>query len=188
MAAAILRITLASDPGDALQFVEQDDCVLASMQRSSLTTGLAFLPQPICMAVLSMGPTAWLVGRYGARLPVLVGLLCAGAGLVLLAFAGQHQAYLPLLAGAFALIGIGPGLTFMPLLITGMSRVPAADAGLASGIINTSLQVSAAIGIAVFGTLSTNRSRAELHHGVGPSAALLSGYHLAFCRRVGHVR
>lgn len=68
----------------------------------------------------------------------------------------------------------------MPLLITGMSRVPPADAGLASGIINTSLQVSAAIGIAIFGTLSTNRSRAELHQGVRPTAALLSGYHLAF--------
>jgi EmrB/QacA subfamily drug resistance transporter len=146
----------------------------------ALTTGLAFLPQSITMALITIGPIAWLVRRYGPRLPLTVGLLCAGAGLVLLARAGEHQAYLPLVCGALVLVGLGPGLAFMPLLITGMSRVPPASAGLASGIINTSLQLSAAIGIAVFGTLSTNRFQTQLHHGVRPTAALLSGYHLAF--------
>jgi hypothetical protein len=64
-----------------------------------------------------------------------------------------------------------------------MARVPVADAGLASGIVNTSLQVSAAIGVAVLGTVSTDHTRSLLAHGFGLDPALLSGYRLAF--RIG---
>jgi hypothetical protein len=74
-------------------------------------------------------------------------------------------------------------MSFMPLLTIAMAEVPRADAGLASGIINTSLQVSAAIGVAVLGTVSTDRTRTLLAHGAGLDHALLSGYQLAF--RIG---
>jgi EmrB/QacA subfamily drug resistance transporter len=148
-----------------------------------LTTGLAFLPQTILLASLSLGPIAWAVNRFGPRRPLIFGLACSATGLVMLAFAGLHTAYLPTLVLAFLLMGLGAGLAFMPLLTIAMAEVPPADAGLASGIVNTSLQVSAAIGVAVLGTISTDHTRSLLRHGVRLDSALLGGYQLAF--RVG---
>ena len=145
-----------------------------------LTTGLAFLPQTLLLAAMSLGPIAWLVRRLGPRRPILLGLPFATLGLVLLATAGPHTAYLPVLVIAFLLIGLGAGMCFMPLLVIAMAKVPTADAGLASGITNTSLQVSAAIGVAILGTLSANRTKSLLGSGDTTHQALLSGYHLAF--------
>jgi EmrB/QacA subfamily drug resistance transporter len=152
-----------------------------------LQTGLAFLPQTLLLAGLSLGPTAALVNRYGPRGPLLFGLVAAAAGLVVLTQAGPHAAYFPTVLGAFLLMGVGAGLAFMPLLTLAMAHVPAADAGLASGIINTSLQMSAAIGVAVLGTISTDHTRTLAAQGVGHTAALLGGYHLAFTVGAGCV-
>jgi EmrB/QacA subfamily drug resistance transporter len=152
-----------------------------------LETGLAFLPQTLLLAVLSLGPIAWLVNRFGPRRPLIFGLLCCGAGLLILSNAGPDTTYFPTLVLAFMLIGIGAGMAFMPLLTIAMSEVPPADAGLASGIINTSLQVSAAIGVAVMGTVSTDHTRTLLSRGVGLQDALMAGYHLAFQIGVGCV-
>ena len=145
-----------------------------------LTTGLAFLAQTLALAVLSLGPTAWLVGRVGPRPPLLAGLLLAGLGLFLFGHVGLHTAYAPMIVTAFALIGVGAGLAFMPLLSMAMAEVPPADAGMASGIVNTSLQLSAAIGTAVLGTVSAQRTHALLAAGHSSPSALLAGYHLAF--------
>jgi len=149
----------------------------------SLTTGRAFLPQTVLLAALSLGPIAWMVNRFGPRPPLLVGLVFAAAGLGLFSTAGLHSAYAPTILGSVLLIGLGAGMAFMPLLTIAMAHVPARDAGLASGIVNTSLQVSAAIGVAVLGTVSTDRTRSLVAHGIGLDRALLSGYQLAF--RIG---
>jgi MFS family permease len=148
-----------------------------------LTTGLAFLPQTIVLAALSLGPIAWAVNRFGPRRPLIFGLASCAAGLALLANAGLHTAYVPTLLLAFLLMGLGAGMAFMPLLTIAMAEVPQADAGLASGIVNTSLQVSAAIGVALLGTVSTDHTRTLLNHGVPADVALLGGYQLAF--RIG---
>jgi EmrB/QacA subfamily drug resistance transporter len=145
-----------------------------------LETGLAFLPQTIVLALLSLGLTARLVIRLGPRVPLLIGLLSAGAGLLVLGHAGASTSYFPDVALSFVLIGFGAGLAFMPLLTIGMANVPAADAGLASGIINTSLQMSAAIAVAVLGTVATDRTQTLTERGLGHTTALLGGYHLAF--------
>jgi EmrB/QacA subfamily drug resistance transporter len=148
-----------------------------------LTTGLAFLPQTVLLAALSLGPIAWMVNRFGPRRPLIAGLTLAAGGLLVLSEVGPHSAYLPTLVAAFVLMGLGAGMAFMPLLTIAMAEVPPADAGLASGIINTSLQVSAAIGVAVLGTISTDHTRTLLAHGHALAPALLSGYQLAF--RIG---
>jgi EmrB/QacA subfamily drug resistance transporter len=145
-----------------------------------LQTGLAFLPQTVVLALLSLGITARLVIRFGPRVPLLIGLVTAGAGLLIIGQAGSGTHYLPDVALSFVLIGIGAGMAFMPLLTIGMAHVPAADAGLASGIINTSLQMSAAIAVAVLGTIATDRTQTLSARGEGHTAALLGGYHLAF--------
>ena len=145
-----------------------------------LQTGLAFLPQTLVLAALSFRLTARVVTHFGPRGPLLAGLLACGAGLVLLTEAGPHSTYGSIVLPAFLLFGVGAGLAFMPLLAIAMENVPAGDAGMASGIINTSLQLSAALGVAVLGTVATDRTRALVADGHGHVAALLGGYHLAF--------
>ncbi len=152
-----------------------------------LTTGVAFLAQTLVLGALSLGPTARLVGRFGPRAVLVAGLVLAAAGLGLFSRIGLHTGYAPLMLGAFVLIGAGAGLAFMPLLTMAMAAVPPADAGLASGIVNTSLQVSAAIGVAVLGTLSSERTRALLGSGTRLQPALLDGYRLAFAVGAGCV-
>jgi EmrB/QacA subfamily drug resistance transporter len=146
----------------------------------TLETGIAFLPQTLVLAVLSLGPTAWLVTRFGPRLPLLAGLSLAAVGLAVLTSAGVNTSYFPTVMVAFLLMGLGAGLAFMPLLTIAMADVPAQDAGLASGIVNASLQLSAALGVAVLGTIATDHTQTLAAHGTAPITALLGGYHLAF--------
>ena len=152
-----------------------------------LTTGVAFLAQTLVLGALSLGSTAKLVHRYGPRPVLAAGLVLAAAGLYLFSRIGLHTAYAPQLVGAMVLIGAGAGLSFMPLLTLAMAEVPMADAGFASGIVNTSLQVSAAIGVAVLGALSTERTHALLASGAQRPTALLDGYRLAFTVGTGCV-
>src|SRR5262249_1055337 len=108
---------------------------------SALQTGAAFLPWTLTVAVLSRGITARLVRRFGA-LPVLTsGMAIAAARLLLFAPVGPDTAYFPTIFCANFLIGLGIGNAFMPLLTLAMEDVPAADAGLGSGITNVSQQI-----------------------------------------------
>ena len=147
---------------------------------SALDTGVAFLPWTLTVGALSLGITARLVGRFGATRVLSVGMTSVIAGLLLIHGAGPHTAFFPTLFGAFFLIGLGIGSGFMPLLTIAMADVPAADAGLGSGITNVSQQVAGALGIAILGTIATNRTKAltAAHH--SSTSALLGGYHLAF--------
>jgi EmrB/QacA subfamily drug resistance transporter len=147
---------------------------------SALQTGAAFLPWTITVAVLSRGITARLVDRFGS-LPVLtVGMASAVAGLLLFATVGPDTAFFPTVFFANFAIGFGIGNAFMPLLTLAMAEVPAADAGLASGITNVSQQISGAFGLAVLSTLAGNHTKTLLseHHGL--TSSLIGGYHFAF--------
>jgi EmrB/QacA subfamily drug resistance transporter len=152
-----------------------------------LQTGFAFLPQTVGLAVMSSGITSRLVARFGPRRPLIVGLVATGTGLAVLTQVGTHSSYLALILPGYLLMGVGAGLAFMPLLTLAMANVPSPDAGMASGIINTSLQLSAALGVAVLGTISTARTHALSTGGTGHIAALLGGYHLAFAVAAGCV-
>ncbi len=120
------------------------------------------------------------------------GLFAMTAGLLLLSTAGVHTSYFPRVFIAFSILGIGAGASFIPLLAIAMARVPMADAGVASGVVNVSLQISAAIGLAVLATVSTHRARSLVEQGHSLPSALTAGYHLAFlvgagCTAVGVV-
>jgi EmrB/QacA subfamily drug resistance transporter len=147
---------------------------------SALQIGLAFMPMTLTVAVLSSGITARLVGRFGAKNTLIPGLVAMALGLVVLATAGDHAGYFPGLFGAFVLLGLGGGLSFMPLLHIAMGDVPARDAGLASGLVNVSMWISSAIGLAALGTIATDHTKALAAGGQGAAAALTGGYHLAF--------
>jgi EmrB/QacA subfamily drug resistance transporter len=146
----------------------------------ALKTGLAFLPWTLTVAVLAVGVTARLVSRFGSIRVLVPGLAAVAAGLLLLANAGAHVSFFPTLFVAYFAIGLGAGTSFMPLLTIAMADVPPGEAGLASGIVNVSQQVSAALGLAVLSTIATNHSRALEAHGHGVVSSLISGYHLGF--------
>jgi EmrB/QacA subfamily drug resistance transporter len=147
---------------------------------SAFGTGLAFMPWSVALGILSLGITANLMRRFGPRRVLIPGMVAIVAALTLMARAGADASYFPELFGAYLLFGIGAGTSFMPLITIAMSEVPARDAGLASGIANVTMQVSAAIGLAALGTISTDHSRALAAQGYSLSGALTGGYQLSF--------
>ena len=153
----------------------------------ALRTGLAFLPLTLALGLLSLGPTARLMERFGPTRVLLAGLIAIIAALVLLAQLPAHVAYVPAIFGPFVLLGMGAGLSFLPLTTIAMAEVPVGDAGLASGIVNASLQISAAIGIAALGTVAAERTKVLAGLGQHPLQALTGGFHLAWAIGAGAV-
>jgi EmrB/QacA subfamily drug resistance transporter len=147
---------------------------------SALQTGAAFLPWTLTVAVLSQGITARLVDRFGPLRVLTLGMATAAAGLLTFATVGPDTAFFPTVFLASFLIGLGIGNAFMPLLTLAMADVPAADAGLGSGITNVSQQISGAFGLAVLSTLADNHTKSLLADHNGLTSSLIGGYHLAF--------
>lgn len=146
----------------------------------AIETGLAFLPLTLAIAALSMGLAAKAMERFGAIPLLTLGLGGIVAGLVLLAAQGVGAGYFPGLFFALLLLGLGAGASFLPLLTMGMADAPPRDAGLASGIINVSVQLFGAIGLATLGTIATDHAKALSAKGDPLTAALTGGYHLAY--------
>jgi EmrB/QacA subfamily drug resistance transporter len=146
----------------------------------AIDTGLAFMPLTVAIATMSLGVSARLVERFGAVRTLVAGLLAIIAGLLLLADQGVHASYFPGLFSAFLALGLGAGASFLPLLTIGMSDAPERDAGLASGIINVSVQLFGAIGLAALGTIATDHTKALTASGQPLGSALTGGYHLAY--------
>jgi EmrB/QacA subfamily drug resistance transporter len=146
----------------------------------AVKTGMAFLPWTVTVGILSLGITARLVGRFGPMRVLLFGLGAVAAGLALLTNADPGTSFFPVLFFGFVAIGLGIGSAFVPLMTIAMADVPAADAGLGSGLTNLSQQVGGALGLAVLGTIATNRSKALAAHHTTTADALVGGYHLAF--------
>jgi len=146
----------------------------------ALQTGLAFLPVTVLMGTLSVRYTDRLVMRFGARTMVLGGLVLFMAGLALFTRAPVEGDYVSHVLPVMVLLGAGAGLCFPALMTLAMSGATPSDAGLASGLINTTAQVGGALGLAVLATLSASRSNELIGDGESTAAALTSGYHLAF--------
>jgi EmrB/QacA subfamily drug resistance transporter len=147
---------------------------------NAIDTGLAFMPLTASIAIMSLGLSARLAERVGRINSLATGLGAIVLGLLLLATQGVHASYFPGLFFAFLLIGFGAGASFLPLLTIGMADAPKRDAGLASGIINVSVQLFGAIGLASLGTVATDHTKALSASGHSAIAALTGGYHLAY--------
>jgi predicted MFS family arabinose efflux permease len=143
-------------------------------------TGLAFLPMTLTVGALSLGTTARVMARLGPERTVVLGMAFVVSALLLLTGAGPGASYFPSLFLPFALMGLGMGTAMLPLLTIAMSGVPERDAGLGSGILNVTMQLSGALGIAILGTLATSRSESLTADGASIASALTGGYHLAF--------
>jgi len=147
---------------------------------SPLEVGLAFLPTTIVMGSLSLGFSEKLIMRFGPRTTLIPGVCLVVVALLLFARTPVDGNYLTDLLPPFLLIGVGVGTSFPAIMTLAMSGATPEDAGLASGLVNTSMQVGGSIGLAVLATLSTERTNALLAAGEGQLQALNSGYHVAY--------
>ena len=147
---------------------------------SPLEVGLAFLPGNLIMGLLSIGISARLVMRFGIRPPLAVGLGLAALGLLLFARAPVDGNFVVDVLPSMILLGIGAGIAFNPVLLAAMSDVEPSDAGLASGIVNTSFMMGGALGLAVLASVAASRTETLSAAGEDPLVALTGGYHAAF--------
>jgi EmrB/QacA subfamily drug resistance transporter len=151
---------------------------------SPLRTGLHNLAIAITVILASAASQA-LVTRVGVR-PVLVfGLLVLGGGLAYFTQLPVDGKYVTDLLPGFLLIGVGLGFSFVPVSIAALTGITGREAGLASGLINTSQQIGGALGLAVLTTVSTTRTNHLLAENVSTPTALTEGFRLAFWVGVG---
>jgi len=142
---------------------------------SALEAGLVFVPMTLAVALGStLAPRV--IARVGLRPALTAGMLSATAGLALLTTVSADGSWLAVLPGGM-LAGFGLGSSLVPATIAAVEGVPSAEAGLASGLLNTSRLLGGALGLAVLGTLAASHTQ---HAAGGPLTALTSGFQFAF--------
>jgi EmrB/QacA subfamily drug resistance transporter len=145
-----------------------------------LQIGLAFLPTTIVMGTLSLRYSEQVITRFGPRSTLIPGLTLVLAGLALFMRVPAHGNYLVDVVPTMILMGAGVGVSFPALMTLAMSGATLQDAGLASGLVNTTVQVGAALGLAVLATLATTRTNHLLAQHHSTVSALTGGYRLGF--------
>jgi EmrB/QacA subfamily drug resistance transporter len=146
---------------------------------SAMETGVAYLAVA-GTAIIWSGVAAQLVTRIGVK-PVLVsGMTFLTAGLIFFTQVSVGGSYVTDLLPGFLLIGVGIGFSFVPITIAALAGVEPAEAGLASGLINTSQQIGGALGIAALSTIATSRTEDAVSAGTGVPSALVDGFTNAF--------
>jgi EmrB/QacA subfamily drug resistance transporter len=150
---------------------------------SPIQAGLAFLPITIILAIGAQLASR-LITRIGMRPLLTTGLLLLATGLVLFSRVSARGSYLGDVLAPSLVVGAGMGLSFVPATVAAVAGVAPGEAGLASGLVNTSRQLGGALGLAILATVATSRTNNLLHsHAPAPAslqAALTSGYQLAF--------
>jgi EmrB/QacA subfamily drug resistance transporter len=151
---------------------------------SALKTGLAFLPMGITI-IIGAQASARALPRIGVRLPLLAGTVLAACGFAWLSAISPDSSYWVHVFGPGCLIALALGLLFTPLAAAATAGVAMTEAGLASGVLNTSRQIGGSLGLAVLATIATDRAHAVLAAGTSTAAALNSGYSRAFVVAAG---
>jgi EmrB/QacA subfamily drug resistance transporter len=153
----------------------------------ALGVGLAFLPATIVMGAMSLRFSGPIAARFGTQRALIASLVSIGAGLLLFARTPVDGTYLTDVMPAMILTGLGAGLGFPALMTLAMSGATPQDSGIASGLVNTTVQVGGAVGLAVLATFAAERTDALKAHGTAAATALNSGYHLAYLIGAGLV-
>jgi EmrB/QacA subfamily drug resistance transporter len=146
---------------------------------SAMKTGVAYLAVA-GTAIFTSAIAAQLVTRIGVKPILVIGMTTLTAGLVYFTQVSVGGSYLGDLLPGFLLIAVGIGFSFVPISIAALAGVQAAEAGLASGLINTSQQIGGALGIAALSTIATSRTDDAVANGSSQAAALVTGFHGAF--------
>jgi EmrB/QacA subfamily drug resistance transporter len=151
---------------------------------SAIKTGVGYLAVALTAVVFS-GVAQALVTRLGVKPILAVGMGLLGGGLAYFTQVSVGGSYVGDLLPGFLLIGVGLGFSFVPVSIAALAGVDGRNAGLASGLINTSQQIGGAIGLAVLSTVATTRTENLLADGRDQATALTSGFQIAFWVGVG---
>jgi EmrB/QacA subfamily drug resistance transporter len=147
---------------------------------SPLEVGLAFLPSTIIWGTASIALSDKLVMRFGIKPPLVGGLTLMAIGVLLFARAPVDGNFAADILPGMILQGLGAGIAFNPILLAAMGDVEPAEAGLASGVVNTSFMMGGALGLAVLAAIASSRSESQLDAGASEVEALTSGYHAGF--------
>ncbi len=149
---------------------------------SPMQAGAAFVPVTFGI-VIGAGAAQGLIKKFGVRLVPVVGIIAAAAGLILLSRIPLHGTYLRDLFPGLMIMSIGMGLTFVPVTLIATTNIHPEDAGLASGLFNTSQQVGGALGLAMLSSIAASRTSSS--HAVSHAAALVDGFQVAFLLGAG---
>ena len=152
---------------------------------SPIEVGLAYLPVALLIGTVSMWVADKLIIRFGARTVLIAGLSSVLGGLLLFTRVPLEATYVTDVLPTMVLFGIGAGLSFPSLMTLAMSGATPEDAGLASGLVNTTQQVGGALGLAVLSTFSATHTEDRLADGASRAVALVDGYQLAFIIAAG---
>jgi predicted MFS family arabinose efflux permease len=145
---------------------------------SPLHAGLAFLPIGLFTLVGALIASR-LVRRIGIRPQLVLAPWLTAAAVIALSFIGPHSGYVTALLIPLVVAGLGIGLSFVPMTLAATMGVPTHEAGLASGLLNTSRQLGGALGLAALAAVSAAAARTQLAHGATTAAALTHGYRRA---------
>jgi EmrB/QacA subfamily drug resistance transporter len=145
-----------------------------------LAVGLAFLPVTAVMGVLSLRYAEPLITRFGPRAVLIPGLVSVAAGLLLFTQTSTDADYARDILPVMTLLGLGAGLAAPSLMTLAMSGATPSDSGLASGLVNTTVQVGGAVGLAVLATLASERTDGLRAAGEPTASALNAGFHVAY--------
>ncbi len=145
---------------------------------SALQTGLAWLAASLTSIVLA-GISQALVTHGGAKVVMAIGMTLIGAGVLWATQVPVHGHFLANLAGPFVVAGAGTAFAFIPISIAALAGVSEHQAGLASGLLNTSQQLGGAIGIAIASSLAASHTQTLVHAGTAAPAALTGGFQQA---------
>jgi EmrB/QacA subfamily drug resistance transporter len=152
---------------------------------SPIKAGLAFLPMTLCIVVGSTVASR-IVARVGVKRLLVTGLTLQTIGLLLFGTIATHGTYLGDMLVPSLLVAMGIGLSFVPATIAAVAGVAPAEAGLASGLVNTARLVGGALGLAILAAIATAQTKSDLSHGtMSAHAALTSGFQLAFVIAAG---
>jgi EmrB/QacA subfamily drug resistance transporter len=146
---------------------------------SALKTGIVWLATSLSSIALA-GLSQLLVTRGGAKVVMAVGMTLIGGGVIWATQMPVHGHFLANLAGPLVIVGAGTAFAFIPISIAALAGVAEHQAGLASGLLNTSQQIGGAIGIAIASTVAASHTQALLHAGHAGPAALTGGFQAAF--------
>ncbi len=154
---------------------------------SALKTGVAYLPLSLTL-IASSAVASGFVDRFTPKPILVAGLLISTGGFVFLTSVSGHGDYASHVVPAMVILGIGMGMSFVPVTIAGTSGVAPEDSGLASGLLNTTQQVGGSLGLAILSSVATSRTTSALHTGLALPAALTHGFKGAFIVACSSVR
>jgi EmrB/QacA subfamily drug resistance transporter len=145
---------------------------------SALKTGFAWLTASLT-SVAFAGLSQMLVTKTSAKVVMAFGMALIGSGILWATRIPPHGSFWGDLAGPFFVTGMGTAFTFIPVSIGALAGIRERDAGVASGLLNTSQQLGGAIGVAIASSVAATRFHTLVHHGVGTAAALTGGFQVA---------